>query len=62
MLYRAILWNRLLTVITVQVQSRCYLLVEANSTLEHIFLDEHQSIQLPELTKASAPQTLKLWD
>lgn len=37
-------------------------LVEANPTLEHIFLDEHQSIQLPELTKASAPQTLKLWD
>ncbi|WP_278397408.1 tail protein X [Acinetobacter venetianus] len=37
-------------------------LIEANSTIEQIFLDEHQSIQLPELTKASAPQTLKLWD
>jgi phage tail protein X len=37
-------------------------LVEANSANEQIFLNEHQSIQLPELTKASAPQTLKLWD
>lgn len=37
-------------------------LVEANSTIEQIFLNEHQSIQLPDLTKAAAPQTLKLWD
>ncbi|MEN8319743.1 tail protein X [Acinetobacter junii] len=37
-------------------------LLEANSPIEPIFLDENQSIQLPELTKASAPQTVKLWD
>lgn len=37
-------------------------LVEANSMLEQIFLNEHQSVQLPELSKVSAPQTLKLWD
>lgn len=36
-------------------------LLEANPT-DQIFLTEHQTIQLPELTRVSAPQTLKLWD
>ncbi|NIE97432.1 hypothetical protein F3J02_13245 [Acinetobacter sp. Tr-809] len=37
-------------------------LIGANSTINQLFLNENQKIQLPELTKASAPQTLKLWD
>lgn len=37
-------------------------LLEANASINQIFLNEFQKIQLPELTKATAPQMLKLWD
>lgn len=37
-------------------------LLEANASINQIFLNELQKIQLPELAKAKAPQMLKLWD
>ncbi len=37
-------------------------LLEANASINQIFLNELQKIQLPELSKATAPQMLKLWD
>lgn len=37
-------------------------LLEANSTLQTVVLQQHQLIHLPELTKAKRSQTIKLWD
>lgn len=37
-------------------------LLEANSSIDSVFLAEHQIIQIPEVIKASTTQTLKLWD
>lgn len=37
-------------------------LLEANASINQIFLNELQKIQLPELSKATAPEMLKLWD
>lgn len=37
-------------------------LLEANSSIDSVFLAEHQIIQIPEIIKASATQSLKLWD
>jgi len=37
-------------------------LLEANSNLQQVVLQEHQVINLPELLQAQRPQTIKLWD
>lgn len=37
-------------------------LLEANSNLQQVVLQEHQVINLPELIQAQRPQTIKLWD
>ncbi|OTG94210.1 tail protein X [Acinetobacter sp. ANC 3832] len=37
-------------------------LLEENSLRQNVILQEHQIINLPELTQAQRTQTLKLWD